>query len=56
MYSYTSNRLAPPPKAKKPVKAESVWSRYQSATTGDEATKSKRKGGGKGKKVVFTPG
>ena len=56
MYSNTSNRLAPPPKAKKPVKAESVWSRYQSATTGDEATKKKKKGGGKGKKVVFTPG
>ena len=47
--------MAPPHKAKRPVKAESVWSRYSGATAGDEATKKKPKKSGKDKKVVFTP-
>lgn len=55
MYSTTTNRLAPPHKARKPAKPESVWSRYAGATAGDKATKKKAKKSGKDKKVVFTP-
>ena len=55
MYSSTTNRMAPPHKAKKPVKPESVWSRYTGATAGDKATRKKTKAAGKDRKVIFTP-